>query len=74
MIDRVSQFADDRQTGVLQQVVNVINRAGAGVFDRQDGVIRLAGFNLGEDILEFLATALDQLIEMASSILAGRQV
>ncbi|MNC29832.1 hypothetical protein D3C76_1772750 [compost metagenome] len=59
---------------MLQQVVHIVDRAGAGVLDRQNGVIRLAGFHLGKDVLEFLTAAFDELIEMAGGVLAGGQM
>lgn len=74
VVDRVGQFADDRQAGVLQQIVHLVNRTGTGILDRQNCVVRLAGFHLGEDILKLLATAFYQPIEMAGGILACRQM
>ena len=50
MIDRDRQLADQRQAGVLQQIVDVVDGAGAGVFNRHHGVFRLAGLDLVKNV------------------------
>jgi hypothetical protein len=59
---------------VLQQIVNVIDCPGTGVFQRHDGIIGLAGFNLIKDIVKFKTAALDKLLEMAGGILTRCQM
>ncbi|CCJ85738.1 hypothetical protein BN133_2115 [Cronobacter dublinensis 582] len=59
---------------MLQQVVDVVDRAGAGVLDRHHGVIGLTGFDLVKNVVEFRAAAFDKLIEMAGGILTGGKV
>ena len=74
VVDRDRHFAHDRQTGMLQQVVDVVNAAGAGVFNRHHGVVSLAGLDLIKDIGKFQAAAFDELLKVAGGILAGRQM
>ena len=74
MIDRNSQLTDQRQAGVLEQIVNIVDGAGTGVLNRHHGVICLAGFDLVEDVCKFCTTALNELFEMTGCVLASRQV
>ena len=74
MIDRDRQLANQRQAGVLQQIVNVVDGTRTGVFNGHDGVIRLAGLDLVKDIGKFCAAALNKFFEMASGILTCGQV
>ena len=59
---------------MLQQIVDVVDGAGAGVFNRYDGVIRLAGLNLIKYVGKLRAAALNKFFEMACGILTGGQV
>ncbi|MNE57356.1 hypothetical protein D3C80_1523170 [compost metagenome] len=70
MVDRDIKLANQRQTGVLEQVVDIVNRAGTGVFNRDDGVISLPGFDLIKDIGEFCAATFNEFFEMTCRILA----
>jgi hypothetical protein len=63
VIDRDRQLANDRQAGVLQQIVDIVDAAGAGVFNRHDGVIGLAGFHLIKDIGKLRAAAFNKLFK-----------
>ncbi|STW68171.1 Uncharacterised protein [Klebsiella pneumoniae] len=74
MIDRDRQLANDRQAGVLQQIVDVVDPAGAGVFNRHHRVIGLAGFYLIKNIGELRAAALNKLLKVASGVLTRRQM
>ena len=74
MIDRDRQLADQRQAGVLQQIVDVVDGAGAGVFNRHHGVIRLAGLDLVKNVGKLRAAAFNKFFEMASGILTCGQV
>lgn len=74
MIDWDRELTDDRQAGMLQQIVDIIDATGAGIFDRNDRVVGLAGFHLVKDIGKFCAAALDELFEMARRVLAGGQM
>ena len=42
MIDRDRQLAYDRQAGVLQQIVDIVDPAGAGVFNQHHRVVSTA--------------------------------
>lgn len=55
---------------MLQQIVHIVDPAGAGVFNRHDGVIGLTGFDLLKDIGEFRAAAFDKLLKMTRGVLA----
>ncbi len=59
---------------MLKQVVHIVYRAGTGVLKRDDGVIGLTGFDLIKNILEFGATAFNELLEMAGGILTCCQM
>ena len=74
MIDRDRQLANDRQAGVLQQIVDVVDPARAGVFNRHHGVIGLAGLYLIKNIGELRAAALNKLLKVASGVLTRRQM
>ncbi|CCJ76400.1 hypothetical protein BN135_1464 [Cronobacter muytjensii 530] len=74
VVDRQRQLADNRQAGVLQQVIDVVNGARTCVLNRHHGVVRLASFDLVENIVEFGASAFDKLIEMAGGVLTGGKV
>ena len=74
MVDWDCQLANQRQAGVLEQIVDIINGAGTGVLNRHHGVIRLAGFYLIENISKLRTAALNELFEMAGCVLARSQV
>ena len=69
VLDRLGQFAHNREAGLLQQIVNVVDRAGTGVFNRQHRVISLAVFNLTNNILKLQAADLHHIVEVARGIL-----
>ena len=69
VVYRNGHLANDRQAGVLQQVVNVVNPTGAGVVNRYHSIVSLSGFDLIKDIGKFCAAAFNKLFKMAGSVL-----
>ena len=74
VINRDRHLANQRQGGVLEQIVNVIDRPGTGVLDRHNSVIRLSGLHLIKDIRELRAAAFNKLFEMTGRILTRGKV
>ena len=59
---------------MLQQIVDVVDPAGAGVFNRHYGVIGLTGLHLIKNIGELRAAAFNKLLKVASGVLTRRQM
>ena len=55
---------------MLQQIVNVVYGTGAGIFNRYDGIVGLAGFHLIKNIGKFGAATFNELLKVTGSILA----
>lgn len=58
---------------MLQQIVNVVYGTGAGIFNRYDGIVGLAGFHLIKNIGTGAAT-FNELLKVTGSILARRKM
>ena len=58
---------------MLQQIVNVVYGTGAGIFNRYDGIVGLAGFHLIKNIGKFGAATFNELLKVTGSILARRK-
>lgn len=59
---------------MLQQIVNVVYGTGAGIFNRYDGIVGLAGFHLIKNIGKFGAATFNELLKVTGSILARRKM
>ena len=59
---------------MLQKIVNIIDAAGTGIFNRNDGIVSLAGLHLLKDIGELRAAAFDKLFKVAGGVLTSRKV
>ncbi len=71
MVDGKGHFAHNRQAGMLQQIVHVVYGTGAGIFNRYDGIVGLAGFHLIKNIGKFGAATFNELLKVTGSVLTS---
>ena len=71
VIHRQAQLADNGKRGGLEQIIDIVDGTGTGIFQRQHPVIGLTVFNQLKNITEFTAAELGHMIEMTGGILTG---
>ena len=73
MLDGEDLFSHDVELGGQQEVVDRVDAAGRGVFDRQHGVVGLAVFDGGDHVGEALVAFEGAIVELAAEELFSGQ-